>query len=183
MVCVQGQRCRRRSGPGLRGPPQLPHHGPAEPLRLLPAPRRLLLAGPAGRALHPAAAREQEEAAAADAGRRRAVPAPPAGPEEEGQRAAAGHAQPGDLERRAIWRETCCEPHVIRFPPLLHTSTRCCTPASVLTRSDKDAEAEQGSKCFYFPECRAAEHDDKRFDLYVFVFRDNGGDFVQTLNG
>lgn len=82
------------AGPGLRGPPQLAPHGPEEPLRLLPAPCGLLVAGAAGRALHPAAAREQEEATAPDAGRRGAVPAPPAGQEEEGQRPAAGHAQP-----------------------------------------------------------------------------------------
>lgn len=95
---LQGQRCGRSARPGLRRPPQLPAHGPEEPLWLLPAPRGLLLSGPAGRAVHPAAAREQEEAAAPDAGRRGAVQTPPAGQEEEGQCAAAGHAQPRDLK-------------------------------------------------------------------------------------
>lgn len=97
-MCLQGHWCRRRARPGLRGPPQLPAHGPAEPLRLLPAPRGLLVSGPAGRAVHPAAAREQEEAAAPDAGRWRAVQTTPAGQEEEGQCAAAGDAQPRDLK-------------------------------------------------------------------------------------
>ena len=106
-VSVQG--CWRGHHPrsGLPGSPQLPAHGPEEPLRLLPAPRGLLVSGAAGRAVHPAAAREQEEAAATDAGRRGAVPTPPAGQEEEGQRAAAGDAQPRDLndpERRGIDR-------------------------------------------------------------------------------
>lgn len=93
----QGERSGGRARSGLRGPPQLATHGPEEPLRLLPAPRGLLLAGTAGRALHPAAAREQEEAAAPDADRRGAVQTPPAGQEEEGQCAAAGHAQPRDI--------------------------------------------------------------------------------------
>ena len=96
-LCPQGHQCGHCARPGLRGAPQLAAHGPEEPLRLLPSPRGLLLPGPAGSAVHPAAAREQEEAAASDAGRRRAIQTPPAGQEEEGQCAAVGHAQPRDL--------------------------------------------------------------------------------------
>lgn len=102
---LQGERSGRRARSGLRGPPQLATHGPEEPLRLLPAPRGLLLAGPAGRALHPAAARKQEEATAPDAGRRGAVQTPPAGQEEEGQCAAAGHAQPRDIGLEELLKE------------------------------------------------------------------------------
>lgn len=102
---LQGERSGRRARSGLRGPPQLATHGPEEPLRLLPAPRGLLLVGTAGRALHPAAAREQEEAAAPDAGRRGAVQTPPAGQEEEGQCAAAGHAQPRDIGVEGLLKE------------------------------------------------------------------------------
>lgn len=98
MFSAQGQWRGCRARPGLRGPPQLSTDGLEEPLRLLPAPRGLLILGPAGRAVHSAAAREQEEAAAPDAGRRGAVQAPPTGQEEEGQRAAARYPQPRDLK-------------------------------------------------------------------------------------
>lgn len=97
-LCLQGQRRWRGSGPGLPRPPQFSAHGPNESLWLLPAPRGLLLSGSAGRAVHPAVAREQEEASAPEPGGRGAVQAPPAEQEEEeGQCAAAGHAQPRDL--------------------------------------------------------------------------------------
>lgn len=109
VLCQQGHWCRSSARAGLRGPPQLPAHGPEEPLRLLPAPRGLLLSGTAGRAVHPAAAREQEEAAAPDAGRWGAVQTPPTGQEEEGQCAAAGHSQPGDL--RDSWKSGLCSNH------------------------------------------------------------------------
>ena len=109
VLCLQGHWCRSSARAGLRGPPQLSAHGPEEPLRLLPAPRGLLLSGPAGRAVHPAAAWEQEEAAAPDAGRWGAVPTPPAGQEEEGQCAAVGHSQPRDL--RDSWKSGLCSNH------------------------------------------------------------------------
>lgn len=97
-LCLQGQRRGRCSGSGMLRSPQFSSHGLKESLWLLPAPRGLLLSGSTGRAVHPAVAGEQAEASAPDPGGWGAVQAPPAEQEEEeGQCAAAGHAQPRDL--------------------------------------------------------------------------------------
>lgn len=99
VLSLQGQWRWRHPRPGLCWSPQFTAHGPEKPLRLLLAPRGLLLSGPVGCAVHPAAAWEQEEAAAPDVGRWGAVQASPFEQEEEGQCATAGHAQPRNLIR------------------------------------------------------------------------------------
>lgn len=134
-VRPQGQQRGCCSRSGLRRSPQFSHHGLKESLWLLPEPRGLLLSGSAGCSVHPAVAGEQKEASAPDPGGRGAVQAPPAEQEEEGQCAAAGHAQPRDLipvsqrglaidliraERREDGRE---ELKLVRRPALPHISS------------------------------------------------------------
>lgn len=121
-LCLQGWRAGAGAGQRRLWPPDRPHHGAAQPERLLPPPRHLRLLHTHLHHLHPAAAREQEPAPAWEHPRRGTLHPAAAAAAQEGRAAPApdklwtqGLLWPPRLsscERRHL-REHHCQRHEV----------------------------------------------------------------------